>query len=47
MGKQTKRRRDGQQWILDWISKVAGRVQNFEYDSRVHPEEVKSYRMIP
>ncbi|PZC40294.1 MAG: Dipeptidyl aminopeptidase/acylaminoacyl peptidase [Chloroflexi bacterium] len=47
MTKQTKLRRDGQQWILDWISKVAGRVQNFEYDTRVHPEEVKSYRMIP
>jgi len=41
------RRRDNQQWILDWIVKITGRVQNLEYDGRTVPEEVKSYRMIP
>ncbi|MBI2998470.1 MAG: hypothetical protein HYY46_08470, partial [Deltaproteobacteria bacterium] len=41
------RRRDNQQWILDWIVKTTGRVQNLEYDERTVPEEVKSYRMIP
>lgn len=41
------RRRDNQQWILDWLVKTTGRVQNFAYDQRVFPTEVKSYRMIP
>lgn len=41
------RRRDNQQWILDWIVKTTGRVQNLEYDGRTVPGEVKSYRMIP
>jgi pimeloyl-ACP methyl ester carboxylesterase len=43
----TKRRRDGQQWLLDWMVKTTGRVQNFAYDERLLPPEVKSYRMIP
>ncbi len=41
------RRRDGQQWILDWLVKTTGRVQNFANDERTVPEDVKSYRMIP
>ena len=32
MPKQTERRRDNQQWMLDWIVKTTGRVQNFAYD---------------
>lgn len=44
---ESKRRRDSQQWILDWMTKTNGRVQNFAYDQRVLPPEVKSYRMIP
>jgi pimeloyl-ACP methyl ester carboxylesterase len=44
---QGERRRDSQQWILDWLVKNTGRVQNFEYDARDFPPEVKSYRMIP
>jgi hypothetical protein len=26
------RRRDGQQWLLDWVLKTPRRVQNFERD---------------
>jgi len=44
---QTERRRDNQQWILDWLVKQTGRVQNFADDERTVPPEVKSYRMIP
>lgn len=43
----TIRRRDSQQWILDWLVKQTGRVQNFERDERLVPPEVKSYKMIP
>lgn len=42
-----ERRRDNQQWMLDWMVKTTGRVQNFFYDQRVVPPEAKSYRMIP
>src|ERR671930_631460 len=42
-----ERRRDNQQWMLDWMVKTTGRVQNFAYDNRIVPPEVKSYRMIP
>ena len=42
-----ERRRDNQQWMLDWMVKTTGRVQNFAYDYRTVPREVKSYRMIP
>ena len=44
---QTRRRRDNQQWILDWLVKQTGRVQNFANDERDVPPEAKSYRMIP
>lgn len=46
MSKLTERRRDNQQWMLDWIVKTTGRVQNFAYDARVVPPEVKSYAQI-
>jgi pimeloyl-ACP methyl ester carboxylesterase len=46
MSKMTERRRDNQQWMLDWIIKTTGRVQNFAYDNRVVPPEVKSYAQI-
>jgi pimeloyl-ACP methyl ester carboxylesterase len=46
MSKLTERRRDNQQWMLDWIIKTTGRVQNFAYDNRVVPQEVKSYAQI-
>ena len=46
MSKKTERRRDNQQWMLDWIIKTTGRVQNFAYDNRVVPPEVKSYAQI-
>ena len=42
-----ERRRDNQQWLLDWLVKTTGRVQNFALDQRVVPPEVKSYRQIP
>jgi len=44
--RRSVRRRDGQQWILDWIVKTTRRVQNFERDEALVPEGVKSYRMI-
>ncbi len=40
------RRRDGQQWLLDYIAKTAGMVQNFEDDKFELPRGVKSYKMI-
>ena len=42
-----ERRRDNQQWILDWLVKTTGKVQNFANDERQLPSSVKSYRMIP
>ncbi len=42
-----ERRRDNQQWMLDWMVKTTGRVQNFANETRTVPPEVKSYRMIP
>ncbi|HET9903935.1 MAG TPA: CocE/NonD family hydrolase [Xanthobacteraceae bacterium] len=44
---KTERRRDNQQWLLDHMVKTTGRVQNFAYDQRIVPPEVKSYAMIP
>ena len=46
-GVKLERRRDSQQWILDWLVKQTGREQNFAYDERRLPSEVKSYAMIP
>lgn len=42
-----ERRRDGQQWILDWMVKTTGRDRGFFYDIRTLPASVKSYAMIP
>jgi len=42
-----ERRRDQQQWLLDWMVKTTGRTHNFAYDHREIPPEVKSYRQIP
>ena len=42
-----QRERDRQQWMLDWMVKTTGRVQNFGYDARIMPPEVKSYAQIP
>ena len=47
MSQLTERRRDNQQWLLDYLVKVTGRVQNFANDERQLPSEVKSYAMIP
>jgi dipeptidyl aminopeptidase/acylaminoacyl peptidase len=44
---RSKMKRDDQQWVLDWIVKTTGRVQNLANDERDLPKEVKSYRMIP
>ena len=41
------RRRDGQQWMLDWIIKTTGREQSFQFDERRFPPEAKTYRMTP
>lgn len=42
-----ERRRDSQQWILDYVIKASGREQNFEADGRRFPPAVKSHDMIP
>ncbi len=44
---RSRMKRDDQQWVLDWIVKTTGRVQNLANDERDLPQEVKSYRMIP
>jgi pimeloyl-ACP methyl ester carboxylesterase len=41
------RERDNQQWILDYVVRESGEVQNFEHEGRRYPEAVKNYRMIP
>jgi len=43
---KSPRRRDAQQWILDYVLKESGEVQNFEAEGRRYPEGVKNYRMI-
>lgn len=44
---RAERRRDNQQWLLDWMVKTTGRTHNFAYDHREIPPEVKTYRQIP
>ena len=44
---EMERRRDNQQWILDYLVKTTGRVQNFFDDGRTVPPEVRSYAMVP
>jgi dienelactone hydrolase len=44
---KAERRRDSQQWLLDWMVKTTGRTHNFAYDHREIPPEVKTYRQIP
>ena len=46
MSAKAKRQRDGQQWILDYLSKSAGMVQNFEDEKFELPPGTKNYRMI-
>ena len=43
---KSDRRRDGQQWILDYMAKTAGMVQNFEDEKFELPRGVKNYKMI-
>jgi alpha-beta hydrolase superfamily lysophospholipase len=42
-----ERRRDNQQWILDYLVKTTGRVVSFGQDTRVLPPEVRTHEMIP
>ena len=44
---RAERRRDSQQWLLDWMVKTTGRTHNFAYDHREIPAEVRTYRQIP
>jgi hypothetical protein len=46
MAIRNTRKRDSQQWILDYVVKEAGIEQNFEVGLRRYPRTVKSYRMI-
>ena len=42
------RRRDNQQWLLDWVVNKSGRVINYEYDERWElPPDVKTYSQVP
>ena len=47
MSMKLERRRDNQQWILDYLVKATGRVVSFGQDARQLPAEVRSYEMIP
>ena len=42
-----KLKRDNQHWLMDLMIKQTGRYQNYAYDLRTLPTEVKSYKMIP
>lgn len=43
-----KRARDGQQWILDYLTMTTGRDRNFGVDHHLWPPNVaKSHRMVP
>jgi dipeptidyl aminopeptidase/acylaminoacyl peptidase len=44
---QTDRKRDTQHWLMDLFIKQTGRYQNYAYDVKTLPSEVKSYKMIP
>lgn len=44
---QTGRKRDTQHWLMDLMIKQTGRYQNYAYDQKTFPSEVKSYKMIP
>ncbi len=46
MSMKPVRSRDGQQWILDYVTKTTGMVQNFEDDKFELPKGVKNYKMI-
>ena len=44
--KRSIRKRDGQQWINDYMLKVTGRPVHYELDSRLLPAQAKSMRMV-
>jgi pimeloyl-ACP methyl ester carboxylesterase len=46
MAIRNARKRDSQQWLLDYLVKETGIEQNFEVGLRRYPRSVKSYRMI-
>jgi dipeptidyl aminopeptidase/acylaminoacyl peptidase len=41
-----ERRRDGQQWILDYLIKSTGKAVHYELDGRDLPSQAKSLRMV-
>lgn len=41
------RKRDTQHWLMDLMIKQTGRYQNYAYEKKTLPPEVKSYKMIP
>jgi len=42
-----ERRRDNQQWILDYLVHQTGRAINFEFEEREFPAYVRNYAQIP
>ena len=46
MSMKLTRHRDGQQWILDYVLKTTGMVQNFEDEKFELPRGAKNYKMI-
>lgn len=42
-----ERKRDNQQWVLDYLVRATGRSILFDHKERRYPESVMSYRMIP
>ena len=45
--KNTRTKRDNQQWMLDLALNMRGRVQNFERDDWETPKRAHNYRMLP
>jgi pimeloyl-ACP methyl ester carboxylesterase len=42
-----ERKRDNQQWVLDYLVRATGRSILFDHKERRYPENITSYRMIP
>jgi alpha-beta hydrolase superfamily lysophospholipase len=42
-----ERKRDNQQWILDYLVQKTGRAINFEFEEREFPPYVRNYAQIP
>lgn len=44
---KVERRRDNQQWMLDYLVMATGKTMLFDHKERWYPDDVRSYRMMP